>query len=61
VALANSGDFEGALRSANEALALNPRFYDAQVLMVRIMEQLHRPEEARAHAAAARELKPMLH
>jgi hypothetical protein len=42
------------------ALALNPRFYDAHVLMAQILERRGRPQEARAQAAAAMELKPMV-
>ena len=60
VALASTRDYEAALESANAALALNPRFYEAHVLVAQILERLGRPEEARAHAAAALELKPLV-
>jgi tetratricopeptide (TPR) repeat protein len=60
VALARTGDFEAAVGSANAALALNPRYYDAQILMAQLLGRLGRAQEARTHAIAALELKPMV-
>ena len=60
LALARTGDFEGAIGSANAALALNPRFYDAHVLLAQLLRHVGRPQEAREHASAALAIKPMV-